>query len=119
VKGITQKEFNANLAASQLTGKVTEGDFCFIGGDAEGQLLFETLRRLALEAGDSGTVQRKAATDRPLGFPHFFFWRTMHPDEHATATVISAIKVVYGIGKPSPTAQVEIANAKVGSVGVP
>jgi hypothetical protein len=43
----------------------------------------------------------------------------MHPDENATATVISAIKVVYGIGNPSPAAQVEVADAKVSSMGLP
>jgi hypothetical protein len=119
VEGIAQEKFDAHLSTSQLAGKFSEGNFSLVSGDAKSQLLFETLRHLALKAGNSGTIQNNAATNRSLGFPHFFFGRTMHPDENATATVISAIKVVYGIGEPSPTAQVEITDTEVGSIGMP
>jgi hypothetical protein len=119
MQGITKIEFYLYQSTLQLARQFPKRVFCFCGGQAEFNLFFETLSGFHPQPGQGRAINGVIQTHCALGCPHFFLWRTMHPDQNPGNVFTLTIKTRCDkIADPSPTAQIEISDAKICTVSL-
>ena len=115
VQRVAQIDLHDQLVATNLFGQLPERRFVFIGRDAKGQLVTKFLGNAALFADGCLVVQGILIILGAQCPTEFVGWRNVHADQQTTAMAVATRPAIDVFSKMTPTTQIEIADAEVGT----
>ena len=117
VKRMREKQLHGEFLRAKLTGQTTKRGFIVARGTSPSELILEGFRRLLPHPFSGGVVQKFAAPHALQRIAEFRLLQSLHPDQQTTLLPVTARPRFDMCVYRFPTAQVEIADAKIGTVG--
>ena len=117
VEGMPEEELHHNLTGSNLRYQAAETLFVFIGGRAESELVAEILGYPLFQADGSRAVHTGCRMSEAQGFAERILRKALHSDEQPATTAVSAGPALYVASDLFPAPKVEVADAKIRSIG--
>lgn len=117
VERVAEEKFDGDFSVLELLRDALEGFFILIGGSANRELDAELLCELPLQAKDRLVVEGFVFFREAHQPAKLILGGGLHADKKPALIVRTAGPFFNKIGHGFPTAQIEIANAKVGAMG--